>query len=159
MAWTTPRTWVAGEVVTAALLNTHLRDNLLAIGDSWSSYAVSWTAVTTNPSIGNGTLSGKYLQIGKLVIGSIDLAPGSTTTYGTGQWRFSIPITAADASMAVGSIRLFDTSGSSNQSGVFWQVSTTTVGPLTPSGQVSATFPFTWADGDRLAGTFIYQAA
>lgn len=25
--WTTPRTWVAGELVTAALLNTHIRDN------------------------------------------------------------------------------------------------------------------------------------
>lgn len=31
MAWTTPRTWVAGEVVTAALMNTHLRDNLDAL--------------------------------------------------------------------------------------------------------------------------------
>ena len=29
MGWTTPRTWASGEVVTAALLNTHLRDNLL----------------------------------------------------------------------------------------------------------------------------------
>ena len=29
MAWTAPRTWVVGEVLTAALLNTHLRDNLL----------------------------------------------------------------------------------------------------------------------------------
>jgi hypothetical protein len=28
MAWTSPRTWVAGEVVTAALMNTHIRDNL-----------------------------------------------------------------------------------------------------------------------------------
>lgn len=28
MAWTTPRTWVTSEVVTAALMNTHLRDNL-----------------------------------------------------------------------------------------------------------------------------------
>ena len=27
MAWTAPRTWVAGEVLTAALLNTHVRDN------------------------------------------------------------------------------------------------------------------------------------
>lgn len=26
--WTSPRTWVAGETVTAAQLNTHLRDNL-----------------------------------------------------------------------------------------------------------------------------------
>lgn len=29
MAWTSPRTWVAGETVTAALMNTHVRDNLL----------------------------------------------------------------------------------------------------------------------------------
>mgnify|MGYP001587430681 FL=1 len=28
MAWSTVRTWVAGEIVTAALLNTHLRDQL-----------------------------------------------------------------------------------------------------------------------------------
>lgn len=29
MAWTAPRTWVSGETVTAAQLNTHLRDNML----------------------------------------------------------------------------------------------------------------------------------
>lgn len=29
MAWTAPRTWVTGETVTAALMNTHIRDNLL----------------------------------------------------------------------------------------------------------------------------------
>jgi len=29
MAWTAPRTWAVGEVVTAALMNTHVRDNLL----------------------------------------------------------------------------------------------------------------------------------
>jgi hypothetical protein len=28
MTWTTPRTWVAGETVTAAIMNTHIRDNL-----------------------------------------------------------------------------------------------------------------------------------
>jgi hypothetical protein len=32
VAWTAPRTWVTGETVTAALLNTHLRDNLLETG-------------------------------------------------------------------------------------------------------------------------------
>lgn len=30
MGWTSPRTWVTGEIITAAQLNTHLRDNLLA---------------------------------------------------------------------------------------------------------------------------------
>jgi hypothetical protein len=31
MAWTAPRTWTTGELVTAAFLNTHLRDNLLDV--------------------------------------------------------------------------------------------------------------------------------
>ena len=28
MAWTSPRTWVSGELVTAAIMNTHVRDEL-----------------------------------------------------------------------------------------------------------------------------------
>lgn len=41
MAWTAPRTWVVGEILTAALLNTHLRDNLLYLkGDT------AWIAPT-----------------------------------------------------------------------------------------------------------------
>ncbi|MBN1200610.1 MAG: hypothetical protein JXJ20_02020 [Anaerolineae bacterium] len=31
MAWTTPKTWSTSELVTAAMLNTHLRDNLNAL--------------------------------------------------------------------------------------------------------------------------------
>lgn len=31
MAWTTPKTWVANEGLTATLFNTHIRDNLLAL--------------------------------------------------------------------------------------------------------------------------------
>ena len=27
MAWTTPRTWVSGELVTAALMNTYIKEN------------------------------------------------------------------------------------------------------------------------------------
>jgi len=34
VAWTAPRTWVAGEVVTAAELNTHVRDNLTFLHDN-----------------------------------------------------------------------------------------------------------------------------
>jgi hypothetical protein len=31
VAWTTPRTWVAGELITAAMMNTHVRDNFVAL--------------------------------------------------------------------------------------------------------------------------------
>ena len=39
MAWTNPRTWLAQEQVTAALLNTHLRDNLNALPRGILGYA------------------------------------------------------------------------------------------------------------------------
>ncbi len=32
-AWTTPRTWIVSEVPTAALFNTHVRDNFDFLGD------------------------------------------------------------------------------------------------------------------------------
>jgi hypothetical protein len=44
MAWTTPRTWVVGEIVTAALMNTHVRDNMNAILSAASTLASSVTA-------------------------------------------------------------------------------------------------------------------
>ncbi len=31
MAWTAPRTWVAGENVTAAIMNAHVRDQFLEV--------------------------------------------------------------------------------------------------------------------------------
>lgn len=40
MSWTTPRTWALGETLTAALLNTHLRDNLQTLR-KLNDYAVS----------------------------------------------------------------------------------------------------------------------
>lgn len=41
MAWTTPRTWTPGDMVTASLLNTEIRDNeSYLIGDA------AWIAVT-----------------------------------------------------------------------------------------------------------------
>lgn len=32
MAYTSPRTWTTNEIVTAAIMNTHVRDNLLILG-------------------------------------------------------------------------------------------------------------------------------
>lgn len=40
MAWTTPRTWVTGEIVTAALMNLHVRDNLNWIYDRRQEFAI-----------------------------------------------------------------------------------------------------------------------
>ena len=65
MAWTTPRTWIAGEVPDAAMLNLHVRDNLLyLVGDA------AWTAPTlTNGwlNFGSGFTVAGYRKIGDLV--------------------------------------------------------------------------------------------
>jgi hypothetical protein len=50
MAWTAPRTWIAGEVVTASLMNTHVRDNLayLATPPSVRCYNSAAQTLTNN---------------------------------------------------------------------------------------------------------------
>lgn len=49
MAWTTPRTWVTSELVTAALMNTHLRDNLNFLTTNTPNLAVASITQTASP--------------------------------------------------------------------------------------------------------------
>jgi len=48
MSWTTPRTWTPGETVTASIMNTHVRDNLIDLNGripySIGAYAYRTTA-------------------------------------------------------------------------------------------------------------------
>lgn len=62
-----------------------------AITTNEQSYPVQWTCTGTAPAIGNGTLTGYWYQDGEFLEGRILLTAGSTTTFGTGGWLFSIP--------------------------------------------------------------------
>lgn len=53
MAWTTPKTWTVGEVVTAANMNLHLRDNLNAIGEHVGKAKAVTESVTSNTTLQN----------------------------------------------------------------------------------------------------------
>lgn len=55
MAWTSPRTWVAGETPTAAIFNTHVRDNFSETGPA---------KVTTAEDILVGTGAGALKRVG-----------------------------------------------------------------------------------------------
>jgi len=74
MAWTTARTWVAGELVTASMMNTHVRDNLNALkapptdlhnadeGADWSTTSATFTAIdATDLSLSLTTTGGDIL--------------------------------------------------------------------------------------------------
>ena len=97
MAWTSPRSWVAGEVVTAALLNSHLRDQLLELNgtaSAWSSFTVGWGSSGANPTLGNGASVGQYKTVGKTCHFVVAITTGSTTTAGTGDYKIQLPVTA-----------------------------------------------------------------
>lgn len=100
-----PRTWVVGETVTAALMNQEIRDQFSSIFDAWTTYTPTWTA-STNPAIGNGTITGRYLKVGRKCIAVIKVTMGSTTTYGSGGYSFGLPFTSASGVDYLGTARL-----------------------------------------------------
>lgn len=51
-----------------------------------------WSSTGTQPVINNGSIYGRYALLGRLVHLYVELTMGSTTTYGTGTYRFSLPI-------------------------------------------------------------------
>ena len=180
MAWKTPRDWTAYETPTAAIMNADLRDQLNALsthahsgaagdgsafaGSTWTS---TWSASGTAPSIGNGSLAGSYQQIGKLVIATFRFAPGTTTTFGTGQYSWSLPVTAQSANVTAAYANVFDASFGTFGGGCHL-TSTTAFSvwfdnapayPGAPSYVCGQTSPMTWVNGDYLEATLVYEAA
>jgi hypothetical protein len=96
---TTPRTWVAGETVTAALMNTEVRDAVTGLESAWTSYTPTWTAVTTNPTFGDTTLTAAYWRSGKTVHFRYKYLLGASFNQGSGAYSFTLPVTAAAGSV------------------------------------------------------------
>jgi hypothetical protein len=167
MAWSTPRTWVAGEKPTAATMNTHIRDQLNALGDAWTAFTPTWTAATTNPAIGNGTIVGAYRQIGKAVDFNIVITMGSTTTYGSGAYSLTVPVAVKAArSLSMGVARDASSGFSYPIALEFIGIGSTTgsarVFPTTAGiafASLSSTAPFTFAVSDVITLTGTYEAA
>lgn len=130
--------------------------------DAPSTYAPSWTASVTNPTIGNGTITGKFVQVGKLVIAWVRVLFGSTTAAGSGSYFLSLPVTAADAELVFGSGSALD-AGTARYSLNVAPDSTTrfsmTEPDLTAPNDVSPTRPFTFGTDDSFGVTAIYLAA
>jgi hypothetical protein len=94
MAWTSPKTWAVNDILTAGDLNTYVRDNENAVG-TLTAYVPTWTAATTNPTIGNGTISGKYVALAEWCWISIQIVAGSTTAGGSGTYSVGLPFAGA----------------------------------------------------------------
>lgn len=156
-----------GNTITPAFFNepqdeinaveTFLRSSLFSAVDgnakpTSTSYTPTWTGSGSNPAIGNGTLTGNYLRMGKLVHLVITVTMGSTTTFGTGAWSFGIPANTA----AVGLFSWFGVdasgAGANNKFGAAYFPTTTTIALYHEASNAfgGPTVPFTWATSDSL---------
>jgi hypothetical protein len=127
---------------------------------AWTAYTPTWTAATTNPVLGNGTLTGFYQRVGKTVHFWIKLSVGSTTTFGTGAYAFSLPPVANIDEQACAAV-LRDSSVPTNYGMVGWVQSSTSILNVSTSagGLFSATVPVTLANSDRFSMSGTYEAA
>jgi hypothetical protein len=153
--------WTAGLVdgtpLPAATLNT--------IGATTETYTPTWSSNGVQPAIGNGTLTARYFRIQKFVYVEMFFVAGSTTTFGTGSYQFSLPsgITARsglNGFMSRGISRLYDASAGGIYYGhaAFVSGGTTTIWGYYGNTFLGATAPFTFANTDEIYMLFQYEA-
>ncbi|MER7905369.1 hypothetical protein ABTX84_19065 [Streptomyces sp. NPDC095614] len=145
--WTTP-----GRIATTAVRG-------------WTPYTPTWTAGTTNPTVGNAVRTGRYQRFEKTCHLAIRLVPGSTTGFGSGAYLFGLPFPAADDVVEyVGSARL--TAGSTYIGQCFAGPGATEMNVTFPASATPATAanmtqaaPATFASGHILRLSLTYQTA
>ena len=122
-------------------------------------YTPTWTAASVNPAIGNGLLAGTMSKCGKFVDVEIYADMGSTTTFGSGVWYFSLPFIPSNNVPYVGSAYML-VAGAAFYVGA---VSTLTDGTAravlyanNTTNNVKSDIPETWASGDFLRATIRY---
>lgn len=126
-----------------------------------TSYTPTLTATTTPPTLGTGsTVSGRYVQLGKLVWFQALIVFGTSASAGSGIYSISYPVAADGSNFPIGSGWLVD-SNTSNEYVVTCD-GTDTAGIRMRSqltGVVDNDEPFTWADGDEIRISGWYVAA
>lgn len=132
----------------------------------WQSWVPTWTNIT----VGNGTVTAKYTQIGKTVMGRLVFEFGSTSAV-SGSSSFTLPVTSVALESGgndqpIGQTYFRDT-GTTVFTGVLTLENTTKAlirvgtagGTYVSSTTTSSSVPMTWATTDQLSVTFLYEAA
>jgi hypothetical protein len=135
--------------------------------NAWTAYTPTITADGGGFSLGNGTASGRYKQLGKTVHFYAKLVYGSTTSPGSGHWNFSLPVQAQSSNFTF-SAAILDSGaawyggiGNGNYTG-----STTSfaVNVTSPNHNVASWVvvgnggPFTWGDADNITISGSYES-
>lgn len=123
--------------------------------DAWLPYTPTWTPGT----LGNGTLTGAYMKVGRTVHFRIHLTWGSTTTAPAGVFIFTLP-TAAVAVTWVGGARIIDASPSAQYYRHAFVNSGNQIALAAEAAStfVQATVPITFATSDQILISGTYES-
>ena len=149
--------FTAGEVLAAADLNdTFGSKGDISSNGAWNTYTPSLTNIT----LGNGTLVGRYLLIGKQCTVAVLFQLGSTSVF-TGSIGFGLPFARSGTGFRMVGLAYGEDSGVAGYRFDI-RLAASTVNVLTSdglaiTGNTNATNPFTWANGDFLNLLFTYE--
>lgn len=152
------------------------KSRLASISPTWQDWTPVWTTSgASTPSFGNASISARWAQSALTVFFRVDIAFGSTTTFGSGtdNWRISTPVPAASTIGGCGDGEIQNTSSPGSRQPIRVRLTTTETfefemsggnifGADTSSGAglIDASTPGAWTAGNsslRFWGT--YEAA
>jgi hypothetical protein len=146
----------SGQIKFPATQNASANANTLDDYEE-GTYTPTWGAIS---SLGDGTVTGRYTKIGRMVHVNATLVVGSTTTFAVASNGISLPfsLSTVPAFAAVGNVNALD-SGTNFRSGICYTASSTQIGFLhdTGGGDWSNTNPFTIANGDQFGAYAVYN--
>jgi hypothetical protein len=146
--------------------NTFLRANsATATGLEYADAYTSYTPSLTNITIGNGSITGKYMRVGKMCQGEAVVVFGSTTSI-SGIPEIGLPFTSTSVSVNPCQATLLDSATAVYPALGYFQSTTTvrvlainTAGTYAIEAGISATVPFTWTTNDRINVNFCFEVA
>lgn len=124
---------------------------------AFADYTPVWSSTGTAPAIGNGSITGKYIRIGDLCIGYCAVLMNSTTTYGTGDYIFSLPLSTDEPSdQSLGNAILVDNGVGQFDAGVL-KYDADNIQLVYQNGRITNTNPFTFTTSDKIRIKFMYK--
>lgn len=133
--------------------------DLNALAGTWNSF----TPAVTGWTLGNGTVTGRYLQFGYLNLCRIQLAYGTSTATNSTYLGLALPLGAytgqpiLSAYANIGGTR-YPLTGYMSSTTMYLQPVATS-GSYAAEGTFSASVPGTWAAGDDVYLLTIYEAS
>lgn len=133
-------------------------------GSNWETVAqlgawASYVPTDTNVTLGNGTRTAKFVQLGKTVHFSWSITFGTTTAF-TGTVSVGLPVAAAATGRWSVAVYMLDSGTQNFSAGAFIDSGGSSAQPLLAAGGgINSTIPFTWAVNDRLVVSGTYEAA